>query len=339
MHEPHPLFRLIACVTAGALTLSVGCSGLPPTPPAPQDDQAFSDPVSIELEGVKHDPAAPLVLMPGDVVMLHAVSAETTEYKGLIVDDRGYLHIPLAGDVQVGGLTLTQAEAKVQEALRKYDTVVRAVLFLEDAQGHRASVLGAVGAPGRVVVTPGTRLADLLAAAGGVLKEARDGDAAVLGDLSGARLVRQGRVLPVSLERALMADPRHNIRVRSGDHLYVPPLRGRRISVLGEVREPKALPYYSGLRLTQALAVAGGITIDGDRADVRVIRGSFRQPKVYTTSMVQIVNGESHDVVLAPGDVVFVTEHWIASVGEVLDRLSPLMSLGVTVGLGFAVTR
>lgn len=34
--------------------------------------------------------------------------------------------------------------------------------------------------------------------------------------------------------------------------------------------------------------------------------------------------GVRKDVVLAPGDVVYVSEHWFASVGEVLERVMPL---------------
>ena len=326
---------LLLLATVGA----AGCISLPQTPAYPTDDQAFPPPEEVAPEGVATDDPQPLRVLPGDDLTLHAVSAETTEYPGLVVDELGQLHVPLAGDVRVGGMTLSEAETQVQQALRRFDTVVVANLFVADAAGHRATIVGAVNTPGRVQVPPGTRLADLLAMAGGPVTEVSQGEQMVLADLHGARLVRNQEVVPVSLPLALQGDPRHNVRVRSGDHLYIPPTRGQRVTVLGEVHTPAVVPYREGVRLTEALAMAGGVTIDGDYADVRVIRGPSNEPRVYTTSMVDIVNGRSYDVVLAPGDVVFVTEHWIASVGEVLDRLGPLLSTGTTVGLAVLVTR
>ena len=331
--------RLLRTTAVSAAITVAGCGvSLPAAPVVPGDDD-FRPPRRVEMEGMERDEARPMSLQPGDVVRLHAVSAETTEHEGLVVDETGMLHLPLAGDVQVGGLTLSEAEERVQTALRRFDTVVVANLFVTDPAGHRATVLGAVTAPGRHPVVPGTRLADLLASAGGPMMEAQNAESAVLADLHGARLVRGGRALPVSLAQAIRGDPRHNVRIRAGDTLYVPPTMGTRISVLGEVRLPTVLAYRDGILLTEALAVAQGITIDGDRADVRVIRGDFRSPRVYTMSMVDLVNGDAHNVHLAPGDIIFVTEHWIASVGEVLDRLSPLLSAGTAFGITFAVTR
>ena len=311
----------------------LACGGLPPAPAQPQDDEAFSRAVDAEPAGINEDPAAALLLLPGDAVTVQLVSAETTDYEGLLVDERGQLHVPMAGDVEVGGQTLTAAEARVREAVSRFDRLVHVNIFLTDPAGHRATVLGAVTTAGRVTVPPGTRLADLLALAGGPLSVVGEGEQVALADLDGARLVRDGQTVPVSLARALEGDPRHNVRVRSGDHLYVPPLRGQRISVLGEVRDAQVVPFRPGIRLTEALSVAGGITIDGDRADIRVVRGSLREPLVYTTSLGEIVDGDAHDVELAPGDVVYVTDHWIASVGEVLDRLGPLLSTGTTFGI------
>jgi polysaccharide export outer membrane protein len=143
----------------------------------------------------------------------------------------------------------------------------------------------------------------------------------------------------VSVGRALEGDPLHNVRVRPGDLVFVPPSRGQRISVLGEVRSATSIPYYRGLRLTEAMARAGGATDDADNGDVRVIRGPLSKPKVYTASIKALRNGDGHDVLLEPGDVVYVTEHWFASVTNVVQRLTPALAaaaFGVTVANSFA---
>ena len=104
-------------------------------------------------------------------------------------------------------------------------------------------------------------------------------------DVHGARLVREGGAVPVSLQRALEGDPRHNVRVRPGDHLYVPFARGRTITVLGAVGAPGVFAFRRGIRLTEVLARAGGLNERGDRTDVHVVRGSLREPQAYRASL------------------------------------------------------
>jgi hypothetical protein len=58
---------------------------------------------------------------------------------------------------------------------------------------------------------------------------------------------------------------------------------------------------------------------------------------VYRTDLRDLVNGRSHDVELAPGDVVFVTRHWFASFGHVLNTLAPILAAGTTAGVTTAV--
>jgi hypothetical protein len=60
---------------------------------------------------------------------------------------------------------------------------------------------------------------------------------------------------------------------------------------------------------------------------VRIVRGSIDNPKVYTTSVRDVIDGEGHDVELYPGDLIWVTDHWIDDFGEVIGVIGPLISL------------
>jgi polysaccharide export outer membrane protein len=322
----------VLAVIAGTMS----CKVLP-APVVPGDDPAFSTPEQTEPRGISNDSPNGLRLVPGDVVTLRTVSAETNEFEGLVVDELGRLHVPLAGDIDVGGLDLDEAEQRVETALRRYDRVLRANLIIAEAQGHRATVLGAVAQPGVFDVAPGTRLADLFAQAGGPLRQVTDTAAVDLADLHGARLVRQGIAVPVSLARAVEGNPRHNVYIRPGDHLYVPPMSGRRIRVLGDVNQASVVPFQHGLRLTEALAMAGGVSHTGSYRDIRVIRGSLREPRVYRVSLRDLTAGRGHDVELAPGDIVFVTRRGLVTFNEVMQALSPLLTTGANAGLGTAV--
>jgi polysaccharide biosynthesis/export protein len=324
--------RLLLCAALGGVT---GCAGLPPIPVTPGDDPEFSEPQLVVPEGVDEDEPVSLALEPGDVITVRAIGHEMVEYENLMVDERGVVHLPLAGPVQVGGMPLAEAEDRAEKAMRAFDRVVRINILLAEPSGHQATVLGAVAEPGRVPLLPGMRLTDLVAAAGGPVNETSGGEVVVLADLDGGRLVRNGETLPVSVRLALEGDPRHNVRVRPGDYLYMPPIRGRAIIVLGEVTEPKLVAFRPALRLTEVLAIAGGLTPEGDRTDIHVVRGPLRAPRVYGASLRAIVNGNASDVILAPGDIVYVTQEWTANVGEVLARLSPLLTVGATAAVTY----
>jgi polysaccharide export outer membrane protein len=273
-------------------------------------------------------------LQPGDVLSIDLVSEQPKTISGLVVDATGRVHLPMAGDVIVGGHGLTDAEVTVQTALRKFDRFVQVTINLTDAKGQRATVLGALVTQGSIQLIPGARVADVIASAGGPLMSGAVAGATEppvsLADLSGATVTRSGKVLPISVAKALQGDPLHNVYIHPGDHVYVPPTLGTNISVLGQVGAPRVFAHRAGLRLTQALAMSGGVTVGADKGDIRVIRGTLEAPKVYTASLADVVDGSSHDVLLQPGDIIFVTDHPIEDVGEVIALISPILSLGIS---------
>lgn len=321
---------------ASILALDAGCATLPMVPPTPGDEDGFEVLGDVTPPGMDPETARPMALYPGDVVTLRMTSLETQEVEGLIVDERGMLHVPLAGDVEVGGLPLVEAESRIEHALHDFDRTVRVTAILTDAAGHQATVIGAVGEQGRVAVVPGMRVADLLAAAGGPEMNDEDGVTALVADLHAARLVRDGHALPISLALAVQGDPRHNVRVQPGDHLYVPPQLGTLVSVLGEVHEARVLAYRPGIRLTQALALAGGLTRDANGGDIHIVRGPSTSPRVFHAAVDHVVAGHTPDPVLAPGDVVYVGSNAAADLREVLSAVAPLTSIAGTTAVGIA---
>jgi polysaccharide biosynthesis/export protein len=319
--------------------LALGCGGHPLVPALPDANDGFTE-ADEALRGMDEDPPQAFALQPGDVVTLRMVSLETNEVEGLSVDERGMLHVPLAGDVQVAGMPLTQAENEIEESMRRFDRTVRITIIMSDPRGQSASVIGAVVTQGRLPIVPGMRLADLLAAAGGPVNVEEGGIATPVADLRSARLIRNGQALPVSLALAVRGDPRHNVRVRPGDHLYIPPQMGSLISVLGEVNGARVFPHQEGIRLSQALAMAGGLTRDANGGDIHIVRGLSTNPRVYRAAIDHVVVGHIPDPVLAPGDVVYVGSSALADFRDVMAAISPFLSIGSTAGglaIGLAV--
>ncbi len=321
-----PLFR---AVVAGALSFLLACGAhLARAPTRPSEDPGFTVEAVPEPDGMAPAAAAPFQLHPGDLVTLRTISLTPLEVPRLGVDEAGFLHVPLVGPVAVAGVTLEEAQTRIQEKLRRYDRFGVVSLLVTEPAGHRVSVLGAISRPGTYPLVGMTRVADLVAMAGGVKSVDADGEVQELGDLQAARLLRADAPLPISIPRALGGDPRHNVPVAPGDVLFVPAWQGAAVRVLGQVKTARAVPWRSGLRLSEVLARSGGLTNDADDADVRVIRGPLSKPRIYRASFSAVLQGEGTDVELARGDIVFVTRHWFASATDVLQRLMPLLASG-----------
>ena len=328
-----------------SIALVAGCARnrYPTAPTVPTDDPSFAAPERIRPRGLDSDPAQALMLLPGDVVQLTTVSAKEQIYLGLIVDALGQLHVPLAGDVQVGGMPLSKAERAVERGLRQYDRFARANLIITQLNGHSASVLGQAANPGRYTVHPGMRLGDLVALSGGAKLARSQEIPTLIGNLDLARLVRNGETVPVSVPLAMKGDLKHNVRVHAGDQLYIPPITDEIIIVLGDVGTPQPMAYREGIRLTEVLARAGGNdTIRADRKDVRIIRGPLREPRIYTANLKALTTGKATDVEMLPGDIVYLTKNWYTSAADVLNAMAPIIALSqsvATFALAYSIGR
>jgi polysaccharide export outer membrane protein len=290
------------------------------------DDTLFEQ---FEVEpppGLADNPPPSEVLHAGDVLDVEVVGETTWRREALRLGQDGALSLPIVGPVKLAGLPIVQANARMTESMRRYEKHATVTAWLREPAGRVVTVHGAVKQPGVFPLVRRARLSDAIALAGGAMSSIEDGELLLHGDLPSAQLVRGGSALPVSVPKAMRGEPRHDAYLHPGDIVFVPGIEGRRVTILGEVEKPRMIRYRPGMRLSEALARAGGLSDDADDADVRIVRGSLSRPSIYRASLESMIEGDSPDVVLAPGDVVFVTEHWFASATDVVRRLAPLMA-------------
>jgi polysaccharide export outer membrane protein len=307
------------------------CANLKPPPTYPGEDPDYLA-AKGAASGLDTDPPVPTVIMPGDTLTVRTISNQSEVYEGLVVDSEGKVHVPVIGPAQVSGLAPQQAERTIEGMMQKVDRFVRVNVLVTEWGGHFATVIGAVVEEGTKTLSPGMRLAELVAAAGGPVRTT-ESTVTYFADLDGARLVRDGQVVPVNLRLALSGDPRHNVFIHAGDQLFVPPGLDNRIAVFGndDTRTGKMLVYRPGMRLTEALAEGGGLNKTSDEEDIRIVRGPLKKPLVYRFDVDALITGKMGDVELAPGDVVFVTRHWSAVLNEIVSTLSPVITAGTSV--------
>jgi polysaccharide biosynthesis/export protein len=180
------------------------------------------------------------------------------------VSEVGAISFPLVGLVQVGDLTLPQAERKIGELLKDGGFVVnpQVNILLETAFGNQVSVLGEVNKPGRYALdAAGGHLSGMLATAGGIMPTGSD-TVIVSGTRNGKPFRREIDVVKAAMEGNTADD----VLLSGGDTVFVnhQPM----FYIYGQVQKAGQYRLERNMTVMQALAVGGGITTKGTRRGI-----------------------------------------------------------------------
>ncbi len=241
------------------------------------------------------DRSAEYLLGPGDVIRISVFQSPDLLLETR-VSENGSITYPLIGNVKIGGLALSVAEAKIAKLLKDGGFVVQpqvSILLLQ-IRGNQVAVLGQVNRPGRYPLeTANTRLSDMLSQAGGI---AASGSDVVI--FSG---VRDGKQIRREIDIASMflrGDAQDDLSLKGGDILYVH--RAPVFYIYGEVQRPGVFRVERDMTVMQALASGGGLTQKGTQRGLRIHR---RGPD----GKAQIIE-PALDELVQPNDVVYVKE-------------------------------
>jgi polysaccharide export outer membrane protein len=81
----------------------------------------------------------------------------------------------------------------------------------------------------------------------------------------------------------------------------------QRLFVLGEVSRPGTVLVTNGtMSLFEALATTGDITNDAKRTNVKIIRGSLRNPQIREVDLTDLKSIQYASLILQPNDIVYV---------------------------------
>lgn len=312
---------LTGCLLAGAMA-GAGCRPLPPRfsnvgafVEAPAEPPPMV-PVTMSNQfdpGWLEPPADLFKLGPGDRVEIELLGEPASRATTLVAPD-GKIYFNLLPGVDVWGLTLAQAKARLEQEFARYVRQNPQVsLVLREVQSQRIWLLGRVQAPGVYALAVPTTLLEAIAQAGGTMSLTSYRDQAAAGineelaDLRHSFILRQGRLLPVDFARLLkQGDLSQNIYLQPDDFVYIPATAAREVFVLGAVAAPRPVPYHQGMTVANAVASAYG-TIDGAYLQqVAVVRGSLTKPELAMVDYRNVIRGATQDIPLLPGDIVYV---------------------------------
>lgn len=186
----------------------------------------------------------------------------------------------------------------------------------------QVNIVGEVGKNGLVTILEGQGAVEAIAVAGGHKPTAA---------LSKARIVRNGKEIPVDLHGAiLLAIPERNIQLQHGDTLYVPEHRGR-VAVVGMVGGGGVQPIPDGRELSflEAMSFAGGPQ-PGSKVDGVTLARRDETGKIVssTHNYRDILNGKKPDFNLQDGDVIFVAQSGKTNLSQAASVIGFIMSGG-----------
>jgi protein involved in polysaccharide export with SLBB domain len=210
------------------------------------------------------------VVGPGDNLTIDLWGGVSQSFSRLIAPD-GHVSLPEAGDVQVAGLTLGQAQLLVQSALRKQFRDIQVSVVLSRLRTIRIYVVGDVQRPGAYDISSLASALSALSAAGGPT---------AIGSLRTLKHYRGNKLInALDLYDFLLRGVRNNDdRLQSGDTLAVP-AAGPQVAIWGAVRRPAIYELKDETNLAALLADAGGLTVAASLKHITIERIDANQQR------------------------------------------------------------
>jgi polysaccharide biosynthesis/export protein len=248
---------------------------------------------------------------------------QTAAPNARIVRDDGTLFYPFIGNVQVAGLTLEELRELLASRLARFIEQPQVDVNVIGYNSQKIIVSGAFRNPGFLPVNAERlTLVQAVGMAGIDLSRA---------DMSNLSVVRDGVSYTLDYDR-LISEPSRisQIYLRAGDQLHMGLNDARKIFVMGEVRNPRPLPYStSRMSLSEVLATVGGPTPESASGrEVYVIRG-VDNIETEKATVFQLNAKSPSAFILAdrfemqPQDVVFVGAAGITRWNRVISQLFP----------------
>lgn len=150
-------------------------------------------------------------------VLAVTVWKEPTLSGSLLVRPDGMVSLPLVGDVLATGLTPLQLGDDLTNKLKKYIQDPKVSVVVVAVNSQRIYLLGEVGKPGPLTMTPGMTVLQAVSTAGGPSQYANTKKMYILRNDGG----KEQRI-PVHYKEALKGDSSQNLVLKSGDTIVIP---------------------------------------------------------------------------------------------------------------------
>lgn len=211
----------------------------------------------------------------------------TTSTSSLVVDQSGFVQIPLIGRIKASGLSVPQFTANLRGQLQRYLKYSDPQVKISSYRGNKFFIDGEVKQPGELSITDmPVSLYSALSMAGGVTDT---------GDSNNIVLNRKGTSYNLGLSSLRqMGASANQIYVQNGDSIHINSQSRNKVYVLGEFGkvEPVLIPEQ-GLSLAQTVGESAGLnSATANAAKIYVVRDNpqYQYSDIYYVDMQNITS-------------------------------------------------
>ena len=268
---------------------------------------------------------------PGDLLDVRVF--KHPELSGEVrVNNDGSIRLHFIGEFQAACQTESQLVRVIQEKFKQYLRNPQVDVFIKDYRSQPVAVIGAVMQPARFQLQRRVKLFELLTYAGGPNQNAgntlnliRSGERHFCDKPSAPAQTATAadnddpladtKMMSFKLREIMLGSAEGNLYVEPGDIVTLP--EAEQIYLIGNVLRPGPIPIRQKMRLTDAIAMAGGFFPDAAKKKLRLLRQSGTDTRQETVIDYEAVEKrQAEDIVLQPNDVIDVPNSTGKSIGR-----------------------
>jgi polysaccharide export outer membrane protein len=349
MKRMHHIGTWTTLAAFGVLITSTGCMGFRPKvgTHAPKEDgerfrkvdevvstnvfmpetssaaKAFASPERIEEFSKPADVG--YRLGPGDTFAFLVRGRPDISREEIIVSPDGEVALPRVGILNVGGQTLAQVTATLNERLQRFYDEPEVTLVMKTFSNNKVFVLGRVANPGAVHFTGRGTLLEALSLSGGLPVDT------VRSFLTRCMIIRgKDMVIWIDLRDLLEnGNMALNASLQNNDIIFIPQSEDQMAYVMGMVRMPGVMLLRSSMTVLDAIMQSGGLARDANADEVYLVRQHEGKGMVERINLADMV--EKGDLrknyVLKDGDILYIDEHGASKFNYYLSRMLPSMDV------------
>ena len=234
----------------------------------------------------------------GDNLVIQLFGKDNNQYD-LQVSREGKISFPKLGPITVAGLRFEDARDLIRSRVADQLIGVQSTISMGRLRAINIFMAGEVAVPGAYSVSALTTITQALFQSGGISD---------IGSLRAIE-VKRGGVSVASFDvyqLLLQGDASGDVRLQSGDVVFVPPYKGL-ISVDGAVNRPMIYEFKQGESVNDAIIMAAGFSQDAYRSAISVVSKAIAK-SLPTVVNIDLSGSGSKGSLLRNGDVIKVPE-------------------------------
>lgn len=252
---------------------------------------------------------------PGDILDVVVSKNDALTRTGLRVSNQGTIQLAmLDNDVSAACLNERQLADMIKEKYRKYLVDPYVNVSVREFNSNPVAVIGAVNSPGRFQLQRQIRLVELLTfvngpsdKAGNTIEIMRTSNRPYCEDMRFI-MPKEGSeaLLSINLSDAVKGGDQSNPVIVAGDIIRVVQADQMNAYIQGNVKSSLAINLKEPVTLTQAIAMAGGVTSGAqiDRVTIRrQIQGSVNRDPI-VVNVKEINQQKRDDILLQANDII-----------------------------------